>query len=185
MTRRCRFTGDRWKLRDFVWELYYWDLRTLNNAKPFFFLNEMNKKELPAIYSTAFWFLIVVLLVFWLYCITTFTPFIEWSEGWSLRSVGVWTSLNKNAVFFAEIQIHCKLFGSSPRGKLLLPLWEISSKKDPWFPIKSSHLCRTSKHVWLSSSACDPCCAYQLPYYRKLTLHEIYWKLTRLKLTRI
>ena len=30
------------------------------------------------------------------------------------------------------------------------------------FPIKSSHLCRTSRHVWLSSSACDHCCAYQL-----------------------
>ena len=29
-------------------------------------------------------------------------------------------------------------------------------------PIKSSHLCRTSRHVWLSSSACDHCCAYQL-----------------------
>ena len=32
----------------------YWDLRTLNNAKPYFFLNEMNKKDLPAMYSTAF-----------------------------------------------------------------------------------------------------------------------------------
>ena len=30
------------------------------------------------------------------------------------------------------------------------------------FPIKSSHLCRTSRHVWLSSSACDHCRAYQL-----------------------
>ena len=30
------------------------------------------------------------------------------------------------------------------------------------FPIKLSHLCRTSTHVWLSSSACDHCCAYQL-----------------------
>ena len=28
-------------IRDFVWEIYYWDLRTLNNAKPYFFLNEM------------------------------------------------------------------------------------------------------------------------------------------------
>ena len=30
----------------------------LNNAKPYFFLNEMNKKDLPAMYSTAFWCLI-------------------------------------------------------------------------------------------------------------------------------
>ena len=48
----------------------------LNNAKPYFFLNEMNKKDLPAEYSTVFWCLFVVLLVFWLYCITTVTPFI-------------------------------------------------------------------------------------------------------------
>ena len=47
----------------FVCEIYYWDLRTLNNAKPYFFLNEMNKKDLPAMYSTAFWYLFVVLLV--------------------------------------------------------------------------------------------------------------------------
>ena len=40
------------------------------------------------------------------------------------------TSRNKNAVFFAEIQIRCKFFGSSPRGQPLLPLWEIGSKKD-------------------------------------------------------
>ena len=32
------------------------------NAKPYFFLNEMNKKDLPAIYSTAFWCLFVVSL---------------------------------------------------------------------------------------------------------------------------
>ena len=53
-------------IRDFVWEIYYWDLRTLNNAKPYFFLNEMNKKDLPAMYSTAFWCLFVVLLFFFL-----------------------------------------------------------------------------------------------------------------------
>ena len=27
-------------IRDFVWEIYYWDLQMLNNAKPYFFLNE-------------------------------------------------------------------------------------------------------------------------------------------------
>ena len=42
---------------------------------------------------------------------------------------GSWTSRNKNAVFFAEIQIRCKFFSSSPRRKPLLPLWEIGSKK--------------------------------------------------------
>ena len=40
-------------IRDIVWEIYYWDLRTPNNAKPYFFLNEINKKGLPGIYSAA------------------------------------------------------------------------------------------------------------------------------------
>ena len=103
-----------------------------NNSKPYFFLNEMNKKVLPAIYSTAFWCLFVVLLVFWLYCITTVTPFIERSEGWSLRSFGVLDQSQQKCCFFsAEIQIRCKFFSSSPRKKPLLPLWEISSKKNP------------------------------------------------------
>ena len=65
----------------------------------------------------------------------------------------------KMSFFFAEIQIRCKFFSSSPRRKPLLPLWEIGSKKIHNFPIKSSHLCRTSRHVWLSSSTCDQCCA--------------------------
>ena len=37
----------------------------------------MNKKDLPEMYSTAFWCLIVVYWFFWLYCVTTVTPFIE------------------------------------------------------------------------------------------------------------
>ena len=69
-------------IRDFVWEIYHWDLRTPNNAKPYFFLNEMNKKVLPAIYSAAVWCLFVVLLFFWLYCVTTLTPFIECGKGY-------------------------------------------------------------------------------------------------------
>ena len=32
-------------------------------------------------YSTAFWYLFVVLQVFWLYCVTTVTPFIERKKG--------------------------------------------------------------------------------------------------------
>ena len=84
-------------------------------------------------YSTAFWCLIVVYWLVWLYCVTavTYTPFIERSEGWSLRSVGVLDQSQQECRFFAEIQIHCKLFISSPREKPFLPLWEISSKKDP------------------------------------------------------
>ena len=73
LTLRGRVTYHRWRAgvalqatvenrRDFVWEIYCWDLRTLNNTKPYFLLIEMNKKDLPAMYSTAFWCLFVVLL---------------------------------------------------------------------------------------------------------------------------
>ena len=48
----------------------------LNHAKPYFFLYEMNKKDLPAMYSTVFWCRFFVLLVFWLYCVTAVAPFI-------------------------------------------------------------------------------------------------------------
>ena len=88
----------------------------LDNAKPYFFLNEMNKKDLPAMYSTAFWYLFVVLLVV-----------LALLRNRCYSS----TSRNKNAVFFAEIQIRSEFFSSSPRRKPLLPLWEIGSKKNP------------------------------------------------------
>ena len=51
-------------------------------------------------YSTAFWCLIVVYWFFWLYCVTTVTPFKERSEGWSLRSVGVLDQLQQECRFF-------------------------------------------------------------------------------------
>ena len=52
------------KIRDLVKEIKYWDLRTLTNVKSNFHFNEMNKKDVPAMYSTVFWCLIVVLLIF-------------------------------------------------------------------------------------------------------------------------
>ena len=43
----------------------------LNTVKSNFSFTEINKKNLPAIYSTVFRCVLVVLLFFWLYCITT------------------------------------------------------------------------------------------------------------------
>ena len=106
-----------WKprIRDIVWEIYYWDLRTQNNAKPYFFLNEINKKVLPAIYSAAVWCLFVVLLFFWLYCVTTVTPFIERSEGWSLPSVGVLDQSQKQCRFFRRNSNPLRIFQLQPK----------------------------------------------------------------------
>ena len=45
------------KIRDFVWEVKYWDLRMLNNVKSnlIFPSIKLIKKDFPALYSTAFW----------------------------------------------------------------------------------------------------------------------------------
>ena len=162
MTRQCRVTGNRWKYIDFVWEIYYWDLRTLNNAKPYFFLNEMNKKDLPTMYSTAFWCLFVVLLVFWLYCSTTVTPFIRRSQGWSLQSRRAWPVATKMQFFSPKFKSAAIFSAPALEGNLFFLSGRSAWKKIHNFPIKSSHLCRTSRHFWLSSSACDQCCMHQL-----------------------
>ena len=46
------------------------------------------------------------------------------------RLAGSILDQSQHAVFFAEIQIRCNFFSSSPRVKPL-PLWETGSKKDP------------------------------------------------------
>ena len=47
-------------------------------------------------------------------------------------------------------------------GNLFFLSGKSAGKKIRNFPIKSSHLCRISSHVWLSSSPCDHWCAYRL-----------------------
>ena len=77
----------------------------------------MNKKVLPASDSTAFWCtcLFVVLLFFWLYCVTTVTPFIERSEGWSLPSVGVLDQSQKQCRFFRRNSNPLRIFQLQPK----------------------------------------------------------------------
>ena len=75
----------------------------------------MNKKDLPLMYSTAFWCLIVVYWVFWLCCVTTVTPFIERSEGWSLRSVGVLDQSQQECRFFRRNSNPLQIFQLGPK----------------------------------------------------------------------
>ena len=114
-------------------------------------------------YSTAFWCLIVVYCVFWLYCVTTVTPFIERSEGWSLRSVGV-LDQSQQECLFSSLKFKSTANFSAPaqEGNFFFLSGRSAQTKIHNFPIKLSHLFRTSRHVWLSSSACDHCCTYQL-----------------------
>ena len=116
-------------------------------------------------YSTAFWCLLSFYCFFWLYCVTAVTPFIERSEGWSsLRSVGVLDHSQQECHFFFLPKLKSAANFSSPaqEGNLVFLCGRSARKKIHDFLIKSSHLCRKSRHVWLSSSACDHCCACQL-----------------------
>ena len=116
-------------------------------------------------YSTAFWCLSFYYCVFLALLRNHYYSFhrTKWRMVTSIWRGSGPVATRKPSFFFAEIQIRCKCFSSSPRGKPLLPLWEIGSKRRSIIsPIKSSHLCRTSRYVWLSSSACDHCCDYQL-----------------------
>ena len=91
-------------------------IRMLNNVKSNFSFNEMHEKDLPVMYSTVFRYLLVILLVFfWLYCITTVTPFIRRSQSWSLRSGWVLDQSQQKCPFFAEIQVCCKFFQRQPK----------------------------------------------------------------------
>ena len=64
----------------------------------------MNKKDLPAVFSTAFWCLFVVLLFFFLlYCVTTVTPFIERSEVHFVLLHHTWVAMR----FLAKITSSC------------------------------------------------------------------------------
>ena len=79
-------------------------------------------------YVLWFWCLLVLFLVFWLYCIITVTPFKIRSQkaGHFYLARGSWTSRNKNAVFSPKFKSTANFFSSSPRGKPLFPLWEIT-----------------------------------------------------------
>ena len=64
----------------------------------------MNKKDLSAIYSTAFWCLFVVLLFFWLYCVTTsilsssFSGNSQWLRNKAKKENSETTNRHQNAV---------------------------------------------------------------------------------------
>ena len=66
-------------------------------------------------YSTAFWYLFVVLLVFWLYCVTTVTPFIGRIEAWSLQSGRVLDQSQQESRFFRRNSNPLQIFQLQPK----------------------------------------------------------------------
>ena len=100
------------KIRYLVWELKYWDRRTLNSVKSDFSFNEMNKKDLPAVYSTVFRCQLVVLLFF--FPLALLHKQCYSLQGWSLRSGRVLDQSQQKCRFSAEIQVWCKFFRLQP-----------------------------------------------------------------------
>ena len=64
--------------------------------------------------------------------------------------------------FFCRNSNPLQIFHLQPKRETFFLCGRSARKKIHDFLIKSSHLCRKSRHVWLSSSACDHCCACQL-----------------------
>ena len=65
--------------------------------------------------------------------------------------------------FFRRNSSLLQIFSAPTQEGNLLFLSKRSARKKLYnFAIKLNHLCQTSRHVWLSSSVCDRCCAYQL-----------------------
>ena len=96
-------------------------------------------------------------------CITTVPLLKGQSQRCSFWSGRVLDQSQQKRHFFCQNSIQCKVFQLQlVGGKPLLPLGEINSKMLDNFPIKSSLLYLTSRHVWLSSSNCGHCCAYHL-----------------------
>ena len=137
----------------------------------------MNKQVLPTIYSTAFWCLFVVLLFFFFSFIAKLLLLLSQNEvkAGHFNLSGSWTIRNKNVVFFSpKFKSAANFSAPAEEGNLFFLSGRSARKKIHNFPIKSSHLCRTSRHVWLSSSACDHC-LLRLPTNLHLKLETLLW----------
>ena len=114
----------------FVWEIKYWDLRTLNNVKSNFSFNEMNKKDLPAMYSTVFRCLLVVLLCF---LALLHNHYYSLHKTKSRMVTSIWQGPGP----IGEIQVCCKCFQLQPKRET--PFSSLSDRLEKNFIISPSN----------------------------------------------
>ena len=114
-------------------------------------------------YSTAFWCLIVVSLLFLALLRNRCYSFhrTKWRLVTSIGR-GPGPVATRIPFFSPKFKSTANFSAPAQEGNLSFLSGRSARKKIHNFSIKSSHLCRTSRHVWLSSSTCDHCCAYQL-----------------------
>ena len=124
-------------------------------------------------FSTVFWYLLVVLLLLLLLlfvCLFFFALLHD--HCYSLHKtksrlvISIWQGPRLVATkipFFHRISNPLEIFSAPAQEENLFFLSGRSAQKKLHnFRIKSSHFCRTSRHVWLSSSTCGHCYAYTL-----------------------
>ena len=145
------------------------------NAKPYFFLNVMNKKDLPTMYSIAFWCLFVVLLFFfWLYCVMRNHCYSFHKTKWRLVT-SVW-----QGTVLDQSQQECRFFrrNSNPP-----QIFQLQPKREPFFFSPGDQLERRSI-ISLSNRAI---CAW-LRGFRPVPVNTValtnYFALWQLALTR-
>ena len=114
-------------------------------------------------YSTAFWCLFVVLLFFWLYCVTTVTPFIERSEGWSLRSLGVLDQSHQECRFLRRNSNPLQIFQLRPKRETSSSSLGDRLEKRSIISLLNRAICAGLRGTsGFPTSACGHSCAYQL-----------------------
>ena len=150
-------------------DILYWDLWTLNNAKHYFFVNGMNKKDLTAMYSTACWCLIVVNCLFlallhnhcysfhrtkWVLAACGFRKNHSTDTTLIQIIVELLFSLDKNRVSGMVLVDYCKAFDMVDHGLLLdkLKVYGVAGETMKWF---QSYLVDRHQLVYLGGCVSD------------------------------
>ena len=160
------------KIWDFVWEIKYWDLRTLNNVKSNFFFNEVNKRDLPAIYSTVFRYPLVVLLVS-LALLHNHCYSLHKTKSRLVTSIWqcCWPVAAKMPFFRRNSSLLQIFSAATQEGNLLFPSKRSARKKLYNFPIKLNHLCPDFEARLAFVQCLWPLCAYQLICIMKISTY--------------
>ena len=136
-------------IRDFVWEIYYWDPGTL--IKTYL-------QCIPLRFAVCLSFYCFLALLR-NHCYSfhrrkrRLVTSICQGPGQVVTRMPFFSPKFTSAATFSAPAQEEKLFFLSGRS---------ARKKIRNFPMKSRNLCRTSRHFWRLSSACDQCCASQL-----------------------
>ena len=114
----------------------------------------------------------VLFFFFWLYCVTTVTPFMERSEGWSLRSVRVPDQSQQECRFFRRNSNPLQTFQLQPKRETSSSSLEDQLEKRSIISPSNRAICAGLRGTsGFSSSACDHCCTYQLICFMIITIY--------------